>query len=222
MMYENVDLPDAYRNDMAQIYNSGKHLLQLINDILDLSKVDAGKLDLELESVELDGLFKGVLATAAGLVGEKPIKLKRQTASALPRVRADSLRLRQVILNLMSNAAKFTDSGSITLGARNEGIGEVTIWVADTGIGIPPQDLEHIFDEFRQGQSGRKKGRAGSGLGLAISRQLLRLMGGDIWADSKLGQGSTFYFTIPVALTETDELAVVQVEQTDSAQLSKV
>ncbi|MFN8417711.1 MAG: HAMP domain-containing sensor histidine kinase [Anaerolineae bacterium] len=222
MMYENIDLPNAYRNDMGQIYNSGKHLLQLINDILDLSKVDAGKLDLEIEEVELEGLFKGVLATAAGLVGDKPIKLKRQTPSVLPHVHADPLRLRQVILNLMSNAAKFTDSGSITLGARDEGTGEVTIWVTDTGIGIQPQDIDHIFDEFRQGQSGRKKGRAGSGLGLAISRQLLRLMGGQIWVESKLGHGSTFYFTVPVADPE-DPMTESQPSQVaNPAQLSRV
>jgi signal transduction histidine kinase len=202
MMYEGQALPTAYKGDMTQIYTSGKHLLQLINDILDLSKVDAGKLDLEIERVELDAIFKNVLATATGLVGDKPIKLKRSTPATLPPVRGDSLRLRQVILNLMSNAAKFTDSGSITLGARDDGQGEVTIWVADTGIGIAPQDMGTIFEEFRQGASGRRKGRAGSGLGLAISKQLLRLMSGRIWVESKLGQGSIFYFTVPVWVEE--------------------
>jgi signal transduction histidine kinase len=208
MMYDNENLPTAYRTDMTQIYTSGKHLLQLINDILDLSKVDAGKLDLEIEKVDLDALFKNVLATAAGLIGEKPIKLKRSTPATLPPVSGDSLRLRQVILNLMSNAAKFTDSGSVTLGGRYDGEQEVTLWVADTGIGIAPQDMETIFEEFRQGVSGRRKGRAGSGLGLAISKQLLRLMGGRIWAESKLGQGSIFYFTVPVWVEEPAPAAV--------------
>ena len=202
MMYDDVGLPGAYQTDMTQIYNSGKHLLQLINDILDLSKVDAGKLDLEVEEVDLDSIIKSVLATAQGLVGEKPIKLKRSTPPTLPHVSGDSLRLRQVILNLMSNAAKFTDSGSVTLGARVEGNNEVTLWIADTGIGIAPQDMETIFEEFRQGASGRRKGRAGSGLGLAISKQLLRLMGGRIWVESKLGQGSIFYFTVPTWMPE--------------------
>ncbi|MBX3081165.1 MAG: HAMP domain-containing histidine kinase [Anaerolineae bacterium] len=202
MMYDNVGLPTAYQTDMTQIYNSGKHLLQLINDILDLSKVDAGKLDLEVEEVDLDSIFKSVLSTAQGLVGEKAIKLKRSTPTVLPHVCGDSLRLRQVILNLMSNAAKFTDSGSITLGARDDGNNEVTVWIADTGIGIAPQDMETIFEEFRQGASGRRKGRAGSGLGLAISKQLLKLMGGRIWVESKLGQGSIFYFTVPLWVPE--------------------
>jgi signal transduction histidine kinase len=205
MMYDNQSLPPAYKTDLGQIYTSGKHLLQLINDILDLSKVDAGKLDLEIEQVELEPIFKGVLATATGLVGDKPIKLKRDIPAKLPLVQGDSLRIRQVILNLLSNSAKFTDEGAITLGARDEGNGEVTLWISDTGIGIPPQDMDKIFEEFRQGTSGRRKGRAGSGLGLAISRQLLNLMGGRIWAESRPGKGSTFYFTLPVYTPEPVE-----------------
>jgi signal transduction histidine kinase len=202
MMYDNQPLPDAYKTDLGQIYTSGKHLLQLINDILDLSKVDADKLDMEIEDVDLDPIFKGVLATAVGLVGDKPIKLKRDTESDLPHVRGDSLRIRQVILNLLSNAAKFSDEGAIILGARNDRNGEVTLWIKDSGIGIPPQEVDKIWEEFRQGTSGRKKGRAGSGLGLAISRKLLNLMGGRIWVESTLGQGSTFYFTLPVFVPE--------------------
>lgn len=205
MMYDNQNLPPAYKTDLGQIYTSGKHLLQLINDILDLSKVDAGKLDLEMEQVELEPIFKGVLATATGLIGDKPIKLKRDIPVKLPLVQGDSLRIRQVILNLLSNSAKFTDEGAITVGARDEGNGEVTLWISDTGIGIPPQDMDKIFEEFRQGTSGRRKGRAGSGLGLAISRQLLNLMGGRIWAESTPGKGSTFYFTLPVYTPEPVE-----------------
>ncbi len=205
MMYENQPLPPAYKTDLNQIYTSGKHLLALINDILDLSKVDAGKLDLEIEPVDLDPIIKGVLATAVGLVGDKPIKLKRETPGKLPTVKGDSLRIRQVLINLISNSAKFTDEGSITVGAKDDGNGEVTLWVKDTGIGIAPQDMDKIFEEFRQGSSGRRKGRAGSGLGLAISRQLLQLMGGRIWAESTLGKGSTFYFTLPVYTPEPVE-----------------
>jgi signal transduction histidine kinase len=205
MMYENMPLPAAYKTDLSQIYQSGRHLLQLINDILDLSKVDHGKLEMEVEDVDLEPIFKGVLATAVGLVGDKPIKLKRETAANLAHVRGDSLRIRQVILNLLSNASKFTDEGSITLGARQDSENEVTIWVRDTGIGIPPQEIDNIFEEFRQGSSGRKKGRAGSGLGLAISRKLLNLMGGRVWVESTLGQGSSFYFTLPVFVPEVVE-----------------
>ncbi|HVO42092.1 MAG TPA: ATP-binding protein, partial [Aggregatilineales bacterium] len=202
MMYDNTPLPPAYKTDLGQIYTSGKHLLQLINDILDLSKVDAGKLDLEIEQVDLEPIFKGVLATAVGLVGDKPIKLRRETPDGLPMVLGDSLRIRQVILNLFSNAAKFTDEGSITLGALEASNGEVTLFVRDTGIGIPPQEIDHIFEEFKQGSSGRRKGRAGSGLGLAITLQLLTLMNGRVWVESTVGKGTTFYFSLPVYIPE--------------------
>jgi len=207
MMYDNASLPPAYKTDLGQIYTSGKHLLQLINDILDLSKVDAGKLDLEIEDVDLEPIFKGVLATAVGLVGDKPIKLKRETSDKLSHVLGDSLRIRQVILNLISNAAKFTDEGAITLGALEDEKDhrEVTIWIRDTGIGIPPQEMDGIFEEFKQGSSGRRKGRAGSGLGLAITRQLLGLMNGRIWVESTPGKGSTFFFTLPVHVPEAVE-----------------
>ncbi len=202
MMYDNQTLPPIYRNDLNQIYTSGKHLLQLINDILDLSKVDAGKLDLEIERVELEPIFQGAMATGEGLIGEKSIRLRLDVPEKLPYVKGDSLRIRQVLLNLLSNAAKFTDEGAINVGASCNSNGEVVIWIKDSGIGIPPQDMDNIFEEFRQGSSGRRKGRAGSGLGLAISRQLLNLMGGRIWAESVPGQGSTFYFTLPVYTAE--------------------
>jgi signal transduction histidine kinase len=202
MMYDNQPLPPIYRNDLNQIYTSGKHLLQLINDILDLSKVDAGKLDLEVERVELESIFQNALATGEGLVGEKRIKLSLDMPDRLPQVKGDSLRIRQVLLNLLSNAAKFTDAGTIHIGASCTDAAEVVVWIKDSGIGIPPQDMDKIFEEFRQGSSGRRKGRAGSGLGLAISRQLLNLMGGRIWAESVPGQGSTFYFTLPVYAVE--------------------
>jgi len=202
MMYGNLPLPPAYRQDLDQINTSGKQLLALINDILDLSKVDAGKLDLEMERVDPDELIKYVLAQASGFKGDKPVKLRRDTPVKLPYVRGDSLRIRQVMLNLLSNAAKFTDKGSITVGARAQDDGSVLFSVADTGIGIAPQDMDKIFEEFRQGISGRRKGRAGSGLGLAIARQLLGLMGGSIWAESRLGEGSTFYFTLPIYVEE--------------------
>lgn len=202
MMYGNQPLPAAYRQDLDQINTSGKQLLALINDILDLSKVDAGKLDLEIEKVDPDELIKYVLAQASGLKGDKPVKLRRDTPAKLPFIRGDSLRIRQVMLNLLSNASKFTDQGSITVSAYPQDDGTVLFSIADTGIGIAPQDMDKIFEEFRQGTSGRRKGRAGSGLGLAIARQLLGLMGGRIWAESKLGEGSKFHFTLPIYIEE--------------------
>jgi signal transduction histidine kinase len=210
-MYDGVELPDQYRQDMNQILSSGKHLLNIINDILDLSKVDAGKLDLELQPVDLGPVIKGVLSTAVGLVGERAdkIELKKQLPDPLPMCLGDPLRVRQVLLNLYSNAAKFTDQGHIKLSVWAEN-NQVIFAVEDTGIGIADNDKVGIFEEFRQGTAGRKKGRQGAGLGLAISQQLMRLMNGRLWFESVLGKGSTFYFSLPLvvappieALTET-------------------
>ncbi|NLX11774.1 MAG: HAMP domain-containing histidine kinase [Chloroflexi bacterium] len=197
-MYDGVELPIQYRQDMGQVLSSGKHLLTIINDILDLSKVDAGKLDLDIQPVDIGPIVKGVLSTAVGLVGDKgdQIHIQRDFPEELPMVLGDPLRLRQVLLNLYSNAAKFTDSGYIKLQVYRQD-GEVIFAVEDTGIGIADSEKAFIFEEFRQGTSGRKKGRQGAGLGLAISQQLLRLMNGRIWFDSTLGRGSTFYLALP-------------------------
>ena len=198
-MYDGVELPTQYRQDMQQILQSGKHLLNIINDILDLSKVDAGKLDLEIQPVDLAPVVKGVLSTAVGLVGDKGtrVKLLKELPEPLPMCQGDPLRVRQVLLNLYSNAAKFTDSGHIKLRVSTEG-NEVIFAVEDTGIGIAETDKATIFEEFRQGTAGRKKGRQGAGLGLAISQQLIRLMNGRMWFESSLGKGSTFYIALPL------------------------
>jgi signal transduction histidine kinase len=198
-MYDGVILPEQYSQDMNQILSSGKHLLNIINDILDLSKVDAGKLDLEIQPVDLGPVVKGVLSTAVGLVGDKggQIELKKQLPDPLPMCMGDPLRVRQVLLNLYSNAAKFTDSGYIKLSIRTEN-NQVIFAVEDSGIGISETDKAGIFEEFRQGTAGRKKGRQGAGLGLAISQQLMRLMNGRLWFDSVSGKGSTFYFALPL------------------------
>jgi len=214
MMYQNVPLPEPYRNDIQLIYNSGRTLLQLINDILDLAKIDAGRLDVIIENVALEPIFNTVRATAASLIGSKPIALVFDLPpEGLPEVLGDPLRIQQVMLNLTSNAVKFTQQGSITFGGRPQPNGEVLFWIADTGIGIAPEDHEIIFEEFKQGASGRRQGSAGSGLGLAITRHLLRLMQGRIWVESELGKGSTFYFTLPVAQPEAQT-------QTDQASAS--
>ena len=197
-MYDGVQMPEQYRQDLNQILSSGKHLLTIINDILDLSKVDAGKLDLEIQPVDLAPIIKGVLSTAVGLVGDKArhIQLLRDIPDPLPMAMGDPLRIRQVLLNMYSNAAKFTDSGYIKLIVRAEN-DEVIFGIEDTGIGIAEADRATIFEEFRQGTAGRKKGRQGAGLGLAISQQLLRLMHGRIWFESTLGKGTTFFIALP-------------------------
>ncbi len=194
-MYDGVKLPNAYEADLQQIYSSGRQLLTLINDILDLAKVDAGKLEVRLERVDLARVIGDVTSVAAGLVGNKPVHLETDVPDFIPPVWADEARVKQVLLNLYSNAAKFTDRGSIGLsvGVSPEGI---RIALKDSGMGISQDNLEIIFEEFKQAETGGRDPRSGAGLGLAISRQLMTLMGGRIWAQSEVGKGSTFFIML--------------------------
>lgn len=196
MMYDDIELPEAYRRDLSQIHTSGQQLLTVINDILDLSKVDAGKLEINLEPLSLDPIVDNVMMTTAGLISKKPIELKREVPLDIPDIYADESRIRQVLLNLYSNAAKFTDEGSITIRAKEVPEG-LQISITDTGSGIPEQDLEKIFEEFTQTEAQGRDPRAGAGLGLTISRRLMGLMNGRIWAESVHGQGSTFHVLVP-------------------------
>ncbi len=197
MMYSNVELPGEYRADLTQIHNSGTHLLNIINDILDLSKIDAGRLEIEFTKVELGPLVESVMATAVGLIGGKPVELKRNLPAEMPSVWGDPLRVRQVVTNLYSNAAKFTQEGTITVGVESKA-DTVVIALEDTGPGIEPDLIENIFEAFQQGKSGKRQQRMGAGLGLAISKELLELMDGSIWVESELDKGSTFYIELPL------------------------
>jgi signal transduction histidine kinase len=197
IMYDDQALPDAYERDLNQIYNSGRQLLHVINDILDLAKVDAGKLEIHMQEVEAGAIVNAVMSTARGLLGSKNVKLDKEAMDPIPNVWGDESRLRQVLLNLYSNACKYTDEGSILLKVTElPATGEIQFAIQDTGVGIAASEHEKLFQEFQQAKSGGRDPRSGSGLGLAISRQLLELMGGRIWMESTVGKGSTFYFTV--------------------------
>ena len=205
VIIKGIDGPitELQQQDLTAIYNSGQHLLNLINDILDLSKIEAGKMELNFEeNVNLSDLINSVMSTVAGLVKDRPIKLYRELASDLPGVRADPLKIRQVLLNLLSNAAKFTEQGSITIKARLQpGVDqqpEVLISVTDTGAGISSEDLKKLFQPFSQVDASATRKTGGSGLGLSISRHLVEMHGGRIGVESEVGQGSTFYFVLPI------------------------
>jgi signal transduction histidine kinase/CheY-like chemotaxis protein len=200
-MYSYVPLPDVYRSDIALINENGQYLLGLINDILDLSKIEAGRLQLHPQVASLPDILNGTIATSIGLLKDKPVQIVPDFSDALPDVWADPMRVRQIILNLMSNAIKFTDTGSVTLSARLEG-DQIRIAVTDTGIGIPADALPVIFDRFKQAQQDTDKHYGGTGLGLDISQQLSRMHGGDLTVHSVVGQGSTFSFTLPLATAE--------------------
>ncbi|MEP7284780.1 MAG: ATP-binding protein [Chloroflexota bacterium] len=196
-MYDNVPLPPVYAKDIRLIKENGYHLIGLINDILDLSKIEAGKLELQCAPTNLIDIFRGVFATSVGLVKDKPIQIRADFPDQLPIVWADATRVRQIILNLMANAIKFTDRGSVTLSARAEDRG-VKISVSDTGIGIPEKALAHIFDRFQQANQDTSKYYGGTGLGLDISKQLCEMHGDNLTVESVFGQGSIFSFALPL------------------------
>jgi len=204
VIIKGIDGPvtDLQEQDLSAIYNSGQHLLRLINDILDLSKIDAGKMELAFDDVNIAELLQSVVPTVSGLLKDKPVVLAQNIAPNIPIVRADAMRLRQVMINLLSNAAKFTDEGSITISAaveaRANGQPEVVIRVTDTGPGIAPEDWNKLFQPFSQVDASPTRKTGGTGLGLSISRRLVELHGGLIDVTSEVGKGSTFYFTLPL------------------------
>ncbi len=204
-MFKNEPMPEIYRPYLKLIEDNGHYLVGLINDILDLSKIEAGKLELACTTIELPEIFRGVLATATGLLKDKTLQLRPNYPENLPLVWADPIRVRQVILNLLSNAIKFTTTGSITLKA------EVTDdWVAisviDTGIGIPEEARSTIFDRFHQISTRSFSEIIGTGLGLDISKQISQMHGGDLNVYSEVGKGSKFTFTLPIATAEQLEI----------------
>lgn len=186
---------------LNRVYASGEHLLGMINDILDLSKIEAGRMDLFKEEIHLGDLVVSTLSSAAGLTKDKPITLHHHIPDSLPTIEADKTRIRQVLLNLLSNAAKFTDEGSITVHVWQQG-NELITSVTDTGTGIAPDKFTTIFEEFRQADEGSARSYQGTGLGLPICKRLIAMHGGSIWVESEVGVGSTFSFSLP--LTEVD------------------
>jgi signal transduction histidine kinase len=182
---------------LEKVTGSGKHLLNLINDVLDISKIESGSLRLFLEeNVDLSLEAKSVADTAHALLVDKPVELRLELAPDLPRLIADKRRIRQIMLNLVSNACKFTMEGHVTLSLSKIG-DEVRFSVKDTGPGIALEDYEIIFEAFRQTHAGVRHG-SGTGLGLAISRRLAEAHYGRLWLESELGVGSTFHVAFPV------------------------
>jgi len=183
--------------NLEKILASGQHLLALINAVLDLSKIEAGHVELAVTEVELAPVLRQCVLTIEPLVKADAVSLVAELDGALPRMWVDEEKLRQIVINLLSNAAKFTASGSIRLGVQVEGE-NVRIAVTDTGIGIAPGKLGQIFEEFEQADASSTRLYGGTGLGLAIARRLARLMGGEVEAESVPARGSTFTLTLPL------------------------
>lgn len=195
-MYDDEPLSELYRTDIIEIQHSGRHLLQLINDILDLAKVEAGRLELQTTALDLHPLLVDTLRSAAALIKDRQIRIVAEFPDQMPPVLADEIRVRQILLNLISNACKFTYAGEVALGARFDQR-MVEVWVRDTGIGIERTDQERIFGEFEQVENHDAKQQSGTGLGLSICRWLVDLHNGDLRLESEPDKGSTFFFTLP-------------------------
>lgn len=203
VILKGIDGPvtELMQQDLTAIYNSGQHLLGLINDILDLAKIEAGKMELAFDQVNISDLTSSVLSTMSGLIKDKPIQMKRNIEPDLPPVKADAIRIRQVMINLLSNAAKFTEEGEITVDVslyNNNGHKEVKVSVMDTGPGISQADQEKLFQPFSQVDASPTRKTGGTGLGLSICKQLINMHGGEIWVESEEGKGSKFHFTLPI------------------------
>jgi signal transduction histidine kinase len=195
------DPPEKMHNVLERIQTNGKHLLGLINDVLDLSKIEAGQLVLTLNEYSIKDMMQGVYVAIEPLAGNKKLSFKLEVPSDLPRAHGDERRLSQVLLNLVGNAIKFTDTGEVAMKASSIN-GSYTIAVKDTGPGIAEADQAKIFEEFQQSESTHTKAKGGTGLGLAIAKRIVEMHGGRLWVESQLGSGSTFFFTVPLRVEQ--------------------
>jgi signal transduction histidine kinase len=191
------DAPDKMRTVLGRVQTNGKHLLGLINDVLDLSKIEAGQLVLTLNDYSIKDLMQGVYVAVEPLAGNKKLGFKLDVPANLPVAHGDERRLSQVLLNLVGNAIKFTDAGEIAMKAAAAN-GSYTIAVHDTGPGISEADQTKIFEEFKQSESAQTRAKGGTGLGLSIAKRIVEMHGGRLWVESTPGSGSTFSFTVPL------------------------
>jgi signal transduction histidine kinase len=201
MLREDAEAAKQDTEPLDRVLGAGRHLLALINDILDLSKIEAGRMELQLEDFALAPLIDGVVKTIEPLAAKNENRVAFNCDGAIGKLHADAMRLRQALLNLMSNANKFTERGTISVDARHgreNGRDWITIAIADTGIGMTPEQMGKLFQEFSQADASTTRKYGGTGLGLAISKRFCEMMGGDITVESEVGRGSTFTIRLPM------------------------
>ena len=200
MMKEEMDELQRKENaeDLERIRGAGHHLLSLVNNILDLSKIEAHKLEIAYGPVDLNALARDIETTARPLIKTRHVEFETFVEPDIGPMTSDVLRIKQCLLNLVSNAAKFTSEGRIALTIGKIDVDAIMFVVRDTGIGIAADEIDHLFEEFRQVRTADNSHQAGTGLGLAITRKLARLLGGDVSVDSSPGTGSTFTLMLPV------------------------
>jgi signal transduction histidine kinase len=192
------ELNDKQNEYVDDILSSGRHLLSLINDILDLSKIEAGRMELEVTTFHLPDAIENAILLVRERATRHAIKLERLVDDRLGEFTGDERKVKQILLNLLSNAVKFTPEGGRIKVEGRLGNQNAIISVADTGIGIAPEDQDAIFEEFRQAGGNYAHKREGTGLGLTLTRRFVEMHGGKIWVESELGKGSTFTFTLPI------------------------
>ena len=199
VILKGIDGPitDLQREDLTKINSSGKQLLSMLSDILDVTNLWSGKTELRCSPVNIAELVDSAITDAVSLIGDKDLTLERAIDPNLPVVHADKARVEQVLSHLLGNAIKYTEAGQITVSVSVDE-GHVIVSVADTGIGIPAEHLDGIFEEFYRVDDPTAAKLKGLGLGLSISRRLVEMHGGKVWAESEAGIGSTFYFSIPI------------------------
>ena len=194
--YGGVSWSPVLRGDIEQIYQNARHLSSLIDDILDLSALDVHKLGLTVDETRIEEVIEEAVAVVQDLYRAKNLYLTVQADPELPRVRMDSTRIRQVLINLLTNSSRFTNVGGVTITAQLVGQ-EIEVAVADTGVGIAPQDVHRVFEDFGQVDGSTSRKYEGTGLGVPLSKRLVELHGGKMWLASQPGRGTTFYFTVP-------------------------
>jgi len=192
-------LTQQQRTALEKVLRNARNLLQLINDILDISKIEAGRMSVFIEPASIESILSNCVMTIEPLVGDRPITIKLSIDAGIPELKTDSQKMRQIILNLLSNAVKFTEEGEISIAATREDK-HVKVSVKDSGIGIDKNDIDLIFEEFRQVDSSTARKYSGTGLGLPISRKLSRLLGGDLTVESEIGKGSKFTISALIVL----------------------
>jgi signal transduction histidine kinase len=192
---------DKVREVLDRVQANGRHLLGLINDVLDLSKIEAGQLELSLGDYSIEDVVHTVVSATGSLAAEKRLAVAVAVPPGLPAANGDQRRIAQVLLNLVGNAIKFTEAGEIGITVTTED-SRLVVAVSDTGTGIAPEDQARIFDEFQQVDSSNTKTKGGTGLGLAIAKRIVEMHGGRLWVESVPGEGSTFRFSLPLHVAE--------------------
>ncbi len=188
---------EQQKDYLNRIYEAGEFLRDISNDLLDLAKIEAGQMELFLEPVDLVEVGASAVNTTSVFIEDKPVEMHYIHPTNLSKIQADKVRIQQILLNLLGNAAKYTEEGHITLQVSQNN-GNLQVSVIDTGIGIKEEDFDRIFEEFQQADDAFTLRKPGAGLGLPISRKFVELHGGELWVESKVGRGSTFYFTLPI------------------------